>query len=255
VKRSSQSDANSRPSRWEPPVVVERLRPPLLDLRFMPFDLLVFDLDGTLIDSALDLALSVNAACSEIGYPEREHEEIHSFVGNGAPMLIKRALGEEAPEAAAEQALHIFLQYYGDHMLDNTGLYPGVAESLDAFRAAGIKMAVLTNKPENFSRRIIEGLELTDHFFQIYGGDTFDEKKPDPEGLCRLMDEAEAESSRTLMVGDSSVDILTAVNAGAKSCGVTYGLRPESLKDPIPDILVDKMSELAARIGHPIKED
>ena len=221
----------------------------------MSFDLLVFDLDGTLIDSALDLALSVNAACTEIGYPEREHEEIYSFVGNGAPMLIRRALGEEAPEAAVDQALHIFLQYYGEHMLDNTGLYPGVGESLEAFREAGKKMAVLTNKPEKFSRRIIDGLELTDHFFQIYGGDTFDEKKPDPEGICRLMDEAEVESDRTLMVGDSSVDILTAVNSGAKSCGVTYGLRPESLRDPVPDILVDAMPELAAQIGCPLKSD
>lgn len=219
----------------------------------MSFDLLVFDLDGTLIDSALDLALSVNAACTEIGYPELEHEEIYSFVGNGAPILIRRSLGDDAPEAAVDQALHIFLQYYGEHMLDNTALYPGVGESLDAFREAGMKMAILTNKPEKFSRRIIDGLELTDYFFQIFGGDTFDEKKPDPEGICRLMDEADVESERTLMVGDSSVDILTAVNSGAKSCGVTYGLRPESLKDPIPDFLVDAMPELAAKIGCPVK--
>jgi phosphoglycolate phosphatase len=219
----------------------------------MPFDLLVFDLDGTLIDSALDLALSVNASCVEIGYPELEHETIYSYVGNGAPMLIRRSLGEGAPGADVDEALGIFLDYYGKHMLDNTRLYPGVAASLDAFRATGKKMAVLTNKPERFSRRIIEGLELTDHFFQIYGGDTFDEKKPDPEGLCRLMDEAEVESEMALMVGDSAVDILTAVNAGAKSCGVTYGLRPESLKNPVPDILVDAMPELAERIGCAVK--
>lgn len=219
----------------------------------MSFELLVFDLDGTLIDSALDLALSVNASCLEIGYPALEHEVIHSYVGDGAPMLIRRSLGEDAPEVDVDVALGIFLNYYSDHMLDNTVLYPGVGESLDAFQAAGKKMAVLTNKPEQFSRRIIDGLELTDHFFQVYGGDTFDEKKPDPEGLCRLMDEAEVESERTLMVGDSSVDILTAVNSGAKSCGVTYGFRPESLNNPVPDILVDAMPELAERIGCALK--
>jgi phosphoglycolate phosphatase len=215
----------------------------------MSFDLLVFDLDGTLIDSALDLALSVNAACVQMGYPELEHETVFSYVGDGAPMLIKRSLGKGAPQADVDDALQLFLGHYREHMLDNTRLYPGVLESLDAFRAAGKKLAVLTNKPERFSRRIIDGLELTDYFFQVYGGDTFDQKKPDPEGICRLMDEADVESERTLMVGDSSVDILTAVNSGAKSCGVTYGLRPESLKTYPPDILVDAMPELAAHLG------
>ncbi len=215
----------------------------------MNIELLVFDLDGTLIDSELDLALSVNAVRESMDLEHLENHVIAGYVGDGAPMLIRRALGPEASEEAVDQGLEFFLRYYADHMLDNTRLYPGVAESLEAFREAGAKMAVLTNKPEKFSRHIIAGLELDGHFFEIFGGNTFESKKPDPEGLLRLIDDAAVSPETTLMVGDTSVDILTARNAGANSCGVTYGLRPESLKQHPPDFLVDSMPELAARIG------
>ncbi len=215
----------------------------------MDFELLVFDLDGTLIDSELDLAHSVNAVRASMGLDRLEIPVIATYVGDGAPMLIRRALGPDASDSAVEQGLAFFLRYYGEHMLDNTVLYPGVAESLDAFRAAGLQMAVLTNKPERFSQRIISGLELDDHFFAIFGGNTFETKKPDPEGLLKLIDQAGASRETTLMVGDSSVDILTARNGGTASCGVTYGLRPESLDQHPPDMLVDSMPELATRIG------
>src|SRR6266536_1450572 len=170
-------------------------------------DLLIFDLDGTLIDSKLDLAHAVNAT--------RAH------MGNGAPVLIRRVLGEQATEAQVQEALEFFLEYYREHYLDYTVLYPGVRKALDRLRDAGKRMAVLTNKPVRISRAILDGLGVGGHFFQVYGGNSFDLKKPDPVGVHTLMREAGVPAERTLMIGDSSVDILTARNAGISSCGVT----------------------------------
>ncbi len=116
-------------------------------------DLLIFDLDGTLIDSKLDLAHAVNATRAHMGMAALEHERVYSYVGNGAPVLIRRALGEQASEPEVEEALEFFLEYYREHYLDYTVLYPGVRESLDRLRDAGKRMAVLTNKPVRISRR------------------------------------------------------------------------------------------------------
>lgn len=210
----------------------------------MAYELLVFDLDGTLIDSALDLALSVNAVREHMEMEPLAHERIYSYVGNGAPMLIRRALGEEASEEQVEAGLEYFLRYYHDHMLDNTRLYPSVRESLEAWREEGVPMAVLTNKPVVFSKLILDGLGIREWFFEVYGGNSFPTKKPEPEGLERLIATAGKPAASTLMVGDSSVDILTARNAGAVSAGVTYGLRPEDFEEHPPDILADSMLEL-----------
>jgi phosphoglycolate phosphatase len=208
-------------------------------------DLLIFDLDGTLIDSKLDLAHAVNATRSHMSMRPLEHERVYSYVGNGAPVLIRRVLGDQATEAQVEEALEFFLEYYREHYLDYTTLYPGVQESLDRLRAAHKRMAVLTNKPVGVSRAIIRGLGVGDHFFQVYGGNSFDYKKPHPIGVEALMREAGVSRVLTLMVGDSAVDVETARNAGVQCCGVTYGFQPETLADPAPDLLVDRMEDLA----------
>jgi phosphoglycolate phosphatase len=208
-------------------------------------DLLIFDLDGTLIDSRLDLANAVNATRTHMGMVPLSNERVYSYVGNGAPVLVHRAMGDQAAEAELQEALEFFLEYYRDHDLDNTTLYPGVKEALDSLHAAGKKMAVLTNKPVRMSRHIVEGLGVGPCFFQVYGGNSFDFKKPNPIGIEALMREAGVDRAATLMVGDSSVDIQTARNAGVPCCGVTYGFQPESLADPAPDILVDRMEQLA----------
>jgi phosphoglycolate phosphatase len=208
-------------------------------------DLLIFDLDGTLIDSKRDLAEAVNATRGNLGLPPLDLETISKYVGNGAPVLIRRALGPEFTEEQIEEALLYFLDYYHDHKLDYTCLYPGVREALDRFRDRGVKMAVLTNKPVRVSKAIVDGLGLGGHFFQVYGGNSFPQKKPHRIGIDTLRAEIDAAPERTVMVGDSYVDIQTAVNAGVKSCGVTYGFQPESLLDPRPDLLVDRMEELA----------
>jgi phosphoglycolate phosphatase len=206
-------------------------------------DLLIFDLDGTLIDSRLDLAHAVNATRAHMGMTQLDFERVYSYVGNGAPVLIRRALGEQATELEVEEALEFFLEYYREHALDCTTLYPGVKESLDRLEAAGKRMAVLTNKPVRMSNAIVEGLGVAGHFFQVYGGNSFDFKKPHPIGVETLMRQAGVDRQRTVMVGDSAVDVNTAINAGVRSCGVTYGFQPETLKDPKPDLLVDRMEQ------------
>jgi phosphoglycolate phosphatase len=208
-------------------------------------DLLVFDLDGTLIDSKMDLALSVNATRAHMGMGPLDVALVSTYVGNGAPILIRRALGDQATEAQIEEALEFFLEYYREHELDHTRLYPGVQKTLDRLRDAGRQLAVLTNKPVAMSRSIVDGLGVGAHFFRVYGGNSFEFKKPHPIGMQTLLSEAGVDRARAMMVGDSSVDIQTAQNAGVRSCGVTYGFAPESLRDPAPDLLVDHMEELA----------
>ena len=209
-------------------------------------DLLIFDLDGTLIDSKLDLAHAVNATMAHMNMAPLEHERVYSYVGNGAPVLIRRALGEQATVLEVEEALEFFLEYYRAHYLDHTALYPGVRESLDRLRDAGKRMAVLTNKPVGMSKAIINGLGVGAHFFQVYGGNSFDFKKPNPVGVTALLRETGLAAASALMIGDSSVDIQTARNAGIASAGVTYGFQPESLAQAAPDRLFDSMPDLAS---------
>ncbi len=216
----------------------------------MSWDLLIFDLDGTLVDSRLDLANAVNATRRHMGMDPLANERVYTYVGNGAPVLVRRALGEGATEAQVQEALEFFLEFYREHDLDHTVLYPGVKESLDRLRGAGKRMAVLTNKPLKMSRHIVEGLGVGDHFFRVYGGNSFDFKKPHPIGVETLIAEAGVGREQALMVGDSSVDVQTARNAGIACCGLTYGFQPETLKDPAPEILVDRMEELVEKLLH-----
>jgi phosphoglycolate phosphatase len=210
--------------------------------------LLIFDLDGTLIDSRLDLAHAVNATRAQAGRGHLPHEQIFSFVGSGAPILIKRAMGPDAADEDVERALEFFLDYYRHHALDYTVLYPGVRESLHRLHTAGARLAVLTNKPVRISRRIMEGLGVSTLFFQIYGGNSFDHKKPHRIGIDTLRTEVEASPEDTWMVGDSYVDVQTARNAGVASCGVTYGFQPETFREFPPDVLVDRLEEFADRL-------
>ena len=207
--------------------------------------LLIFDLDGTLIDSKQDLVSSVNAMRDWSGLPPIDAEVVASYVGNGAPMLVRRALPDFDDEHL-ERALRFFLDYYREHMLDATTLYPGVREALNALHEAEIPLAVLTNKPVKFSVRLLERLNLGAHFFRVYGGNSLAEKKPHPEGINLLVEESGAERSHTIMVGDSAVDVLTARNASVRACGVRWGFQPETFAQAPPDFLIEDMRELAA---------
>jgi phosphoglycolate phosphatase len=215
--------------------------------------LLIFDLDGTLIDSRRDLANSVNAMLRHFQRPELPPEVIASYIGNGAPMLVRRALGDPDDENFVQDALLYFMAWYREHKLDHTYVYEGVRESLDAIRASrngsSVKMAVLSNKPVGPTRAIVEALGLGEYFFQVYGGNSFHTKKPDPAGVEALLEEAGAQPEQTILIGDSDVDVLTARNAGIYSLGVTYGLAPHTLADAPPDVLIDQPQELATVLG------
>lgn len=213
--------------------------------------LLIFDLDGTLIDSRQDLCNSVNAMLAHLARPSLPDAVIASYIGDGASMLIRRALGDpdHVEDAMLERALHFFLSYYRVHKLDFTYVYPGVVEALTAIRDAhpDVPMAVLTNKPVHPSRDICRHFGLDTFFYQNYGGNSFHTKKPDPHGLLKLIAEANAlhpsespiTAVETVMIGDSDVDILTARNAGARSLACTFGLAPHTLAAAQPDKLVD----------------
>jgi len=207
---------------------------------------LIFDLDGTLVDSKKDLTASVNHIRHQFDLPILTEHEIARFIGDGALMLIRRALGPKATEVNVQAGLQMFLSYYRSHMLDCTTLYPGVRETLD--RLTDCKLAVLTNKPVHFSCAMLAGLGIYKHFAAVYGGNSFDHKKPDPVGIFQILADTKGSRERTWMIGDSSVDVLTGRNASIKTCGVTYGYATETFKDVPPDFLIDNFSELEALV-------
>ncbi len=211
--------------------------------------LAIFDLDGTLVDSRLDLANSVNAMLRHLGRPELPIEVIATYIGDGAPMLVRRALGDPDDEHYVADALDYFLTWYREHKLDNTYVYPGILDALRAIQRGADgqprQMAVLTNKPVNPSRAIVEALGMGDFFSRVYGGNSFATKKPDPLGANTLLKETGTRPENAVMVGDSYIDIHTARNAGMWSLGLCYGFSPHTLEDAPPDVLVDKPAEIA----------
>jgi phosphoglycolate phosphatase len=209
--------------------------------------LLIFDLDGTLIDSRLDLAHAVNATRAEMGRGALPHELIFSYVGNGVPVLIQRAMGPEATQDEVRAALEYFLDYYRHHAVDCTELYPGVRESLERLHEASVPMGVLTNKPARISQSIMEHFGLGSMMLAIYGGNSFEHKKPHRVGIDKLCSDAGVPHRDTWMVGDSYVDVQTARNAGVAACGVTYGFQPDSFREFPPDVLVDRLEDFIIR--------
>jgi phosphoglycolate phosphatase len=204
-----------------------------------------FDLDGTLIDSRADLAAATNHVLRTFGLSEIPPRSVYALVGEGARRLVERALG---PTRAADvdEGVRRFLDFYGEHLLDATVLYPGVAEALAALEGAGVALTVCSNKPEGYSRTILDGLGVLTRFRALIGGDTLPTRKPEPTGMAELMLATQTTPGQTLLVGDSYVDVATAANAGVDFCGVAWGLDPERLRAARPALVVESMDQLVA---------
>src|SRR5713226_6525534 len=211
----------------------------MADAKFLPVRGLIFDLDGTLIDSKLDLIHSVNAMLREMKRPRLAAETISGYIGHGAPQLV----GGAATEEELKGALQFFLGYYEEHKMDNTCAYPGVGETLA--QLSHLPMAVLTNKPERISVRILKSLGLAKYFRAIYGGNSFESKKPDPFGANKILQEFGIAADEAVIVGDPEVDVQTARNAGTRAAAVNYGFGVHDRAAYPADIYLDRFADLA----------
>ena len=203
---------------------------------------LIFDLDGTLIDSKRDLILSVNAMLREMGREELHEDAISGYIGHGAPQLVARALGNGVTEGDRERALKFFLGYYEDHKMDSTRAYEGVQQALEEL--SSFPKAVLTNKPVRISKRKLEALGLAKYFRLVYGGNSFETKKPNPLGALTILRELGAVPAESAIVGDSEVDVQTARNAGTVAAAVNYGFGVHDRALYPADIYLDRLTDL-----------
>jgi phosphoglycolate phosphatase len=203
---------------------------------------LIFDLDGTLIDSQRDLIRSVNATLQEMGREQLHEDTISGYIGHGAPQLVRRALGGNASDHECDRALQFFLAHYNEHKLDSTCPYPGVPEALELL--AHYPMAILTNKPVRVSVRILEGLDLAKYFRAVYGGNSFATKKPDPLGAQTILREFASAPNEALLIGDSEVDVQTARNTGILAAAVNYGFGTHNRAAHPADIYLDRLTDL-----------
>ncbi len=202
----------------------------------------LFDLDGTLIDSKLDLVNSVNAMLRQMGRAELPTELVATFIGHGAQQLIASALGPGADDDQRRNGLSLFMTHYQEHKLDASRPYTGVVEALDSL--AGFPMSVLTNKPSAMSIEILQGLGLAKYFRSIYGGDSFDKKKPDPGGALTILEELTVPPAQAAMIGDSEVDVQTACNAGMFAVAVNYGFGVHDRTAHPADLYIDSLRDL-----------
>lgn len=215
-------------------------------MQTMEADLLIFDLDGTLVSSGGDIAASVNATLRRLGRPERPVEEILGFVGDGVRLLIERTLGG-LDGGRFDEALEIFGAHYREHMLDTTRPYPGIEAALCHF--AGKRKVILTNKRHSFALPIADALGLTDHFDEVIGADSTPFIKPDPRLLDRVTRRFGISPVRTAVIGDGVNDVLLARNGGAMSCAYLNGLTPrEALLALCPDRTYEDPLELMTLI-------
>ena len=218
--------------------------------------LFLFDLDGTLIDSKADIANSVNLVLAKLDLPPLPVSRIVDFVGKGVKKLLERVLMEihhrEPEEGIVQQGIEFFREEYGKHLLDNTCLCRNVAETLN--RLSWADLAVVSNKPERYSRPILEGLEIADRFIAILGEETTHAYKPDPAPLKVAMEFCGAVPSETVMVGDSSIDIEAGKAAGVTTCAVTGGYHSrEQLIAAVPDLIIDNLLELSSRFHNGVE--
>jgi len=206
------------------------------------FQLLVFDFDGTLVDTKRDIADSVNRTLKELGLRALDPEILYTFIGKGVNHLMACSL-EGAGYDDLSGAIDVFMRHYEEHLMDQTSLFPNCRETLDYF--SDKENTILSNKPTRFITRILEALDFHAPFSTLIGGDLMPAKKPDPGGLLHILEQHRVRPEEALMIGDSRVDIETGQRAGVRTCGVTYGhAGRESLESAQPDWIIDDLLEL-----------
>jgi phosphoglycolate phosphatase len=205
---------------------------------------LLFDLDGTLVDSRADIAAAANAAIAPLGLAPRPMEEVMPHVGRGAAYLMTALMGSDDPaHPQVQEAVQRFIAFYSKHLTEHTRVYPGIPEVLEHFH--DIPRLVVSNKPEELARGVIQALGLADHFAAVYGGDSCPRKKPDPTPIFEAVRPLEASLEEVVMIGDSRIDVEAGRNAGTITCGVLYGLGSRlELEQAAPDVLISHPIEL-----------
>ena len=213
--------------------------------------LIAFDLDGTLLDSVPDLAVAADQAVQALGFPAVSEEQVRDYVGNGADVLVGRALSQSMTiDPALDQALLVKARELFDDFYDKSGhklshLYPAVTETLAELKQAGFTLALVTNKPSKFVPEILAKHGIDKYFVDVLGGDAFPEKKPNPVALNWLMEKHSCQPEEMLMVGDSKNDILAAKNAGCAAFGLTYGYNHgEPIAASNPEFVADTIADL-----------
>ncbi|MEI6894639.1 MAG: phosphoglycolate phosphatase [Colwellia sp.] len=218
-------------------------------------EVLLFDLDGTLVDSAPDLAVALNKMLRDLSKKEFDQDTIRTWVGNGAKILVERGLSgsstidSQLDSDLANKALSIFLAHYRENVCVETVLYDGVKEGLDAFKEAGFRLGIITNKPAALIQPILAGLGVDDMFDILIGADTLAEKKPHPAQLLYAVEQLNVTAEQCLMIGDSKNDILAAKAAKMDSVGLTYGYNyGENIANYHPQWCFDRFSQLTAAL-------
>ena len=206
----------------------------------MSIKLIIFDLDGTLIDSLKDITIAVNYATRPYGIAEKSISEMGDLLGTGISILIDRVLGDRRDELK-EDVLKRFMDYYSAHLVEHTTIYPGVVDLLE--NLAGYKRAVVTNKREQFAKTMLNELGLGSYFDSILGSDSVGAKKPSPVPLLHLLDLYKLDPSEAVMVGDSEIDIAAGKGAGVRTVGVTYGYREREALEGA-DFIIDDIRDL-----------
>jgi phosphoglycolate phosphatase len=218
----------------------------------LAFRHVVLDLDGTLVDTKDDLAAAVNVTLAALGLPSQDPRTLLGYVGNGARVLLERALGSEHG-ARIEEGLDVFMPWYREHLLDHAVIYGDLRAVLDRLAGEGAVFSVLTNKPADMSAKILTGLDLDALCPRLIGGDTLPGRKPDPTGLRQLIAAADVAAPATLMVGDSAIDVATGKNAGVATCAVFWGFNGEVARGAGADVEIAAPSELLTVCRHGIR--
>jgi phosphoglycolate phosphatase len=212
------------------------------------YDHVVFDLDGTLADTARDLSAAANHVRRQSGLADLPVEQVRDYIGEGARRLLERVLPGFATDDV-DRAFESFLRYYEGHLLDCTRLYPGVDELLVRLTGAGVTCSVVSNKPVAFCRALLTGLGVLDRFAAVIGGDSLTARKPDPCGIEHVRAMTGTARERMLLVGDSDIDAKTAIAAGVAFCAVTWGFGAAKFRPLAAPIVIDEPVQLLERVG------